>query len=74
MKKPVFIKITEYKELKEIIMQTTEKINEANKLLEEIEEIKRKEDQEIKKWDIGIKETKEKINEIKNILDAIDEK
>ncbi len=74
MKKPVFIKITEYKELKEIIMQTTEKINEANKLLEEIEEIKRKEDQEIKKWDIGIKETGKRINEIKNILDAIDEK
>ncbi len=74
MKKPVFIKINEYSELKELITQTLEKLEQADKLLEEIEQIKKQEDQEITKWNQGIKETSRKINEIKNILDAINEK
>jgi len=68
MNAPVYVKLDEYKQLVELVDIAKERVNEARKILEQVEKIKQQEDQEIITWNRAIKEVIRKIEEIDRIL------
>ena len=68
MSAPVYVKLDEYKQLVELVDIAKERVNEARKILEQVEKIKQQEDQEIITWNREIKEVIKKIEEIDRIL------
>lgn len=68
MNAPVYVKLDEYKQLVELVDIAKERVNEARKILEQVEKIKQQEDQEIITWNREIKEVIKKIEEIDRIL------
>jgi len=68
MSAPVYVKLDEYKQLVELVDIAKERVNEARKILEQVEKIKQQEDQEIITWNRAIKEVIRKIEEIDRIL------
>lgn len=64
----MFVKIEKYKELFEIIEVIDKKISNVKQTLSDIEELKRKEDEEINNWEKSIEEVTHKISLIKEDL------
>lgn len=69
---PVFVKIDKYTNIADSIGQINGKIEEAKKILEKIEEIKKQEDEEIQNWKHEVATAEEKIHNIKDILSTTD--
>ncbi len=67
-KMPVFIKVTEYKDIVQLIDVLRAKINQAKNLLDEINELKRKEEQLIEKWQNDLTEVENKIDDVDRSL------
>lgn len=65
---PVFVKIDEYRDVLDILSLLKEKISEANGLLDEITDVKAKEDSEIENWQATIDEVENKISLIDKTL------
>lgn len=65
---PVFIKIDEYKEVIEIMRMIKKKLEDAKSILYKINELKNKEDAEIREWNSNINEIEKKIEEIDNSM------
>jgi hypothetical protein len=68
---PIYVKVEEYKEVLDIIGLVKEKIGEADLVLNQISEIKSKEDIEIANWKSSLEDVKIKVSNIdKNLLDV----
>ena len=67
-KAPIFIKIEEYKDFINFVGLIKEKIEEINKALTKIKEIKKKEDEELASWKSSLTTTETKINEVNKSL------
>jgi hypothetical protein len=68
---PIYVKVEEYKEVLDIIGLVKEKIGEADLVLNQISEIKSKEDIEIENWKSSLEDVKIKVSNIdKNLLDV----
>jgi hypothetical protein len=66
--KPIFVKIDKHKELIEIMEVIDKKVDSAKKMLAELEELKRREDEEIGKWNTSLEEIEHKIGNMKEEL------
>ena len=64
----MFVKLDKYKEVFEIIEVIDKKINNVKQILSDVEELKRKEDEEIINWEKSIEEVSHKIGLIKEEL------
>lgn len=58
---PVFVKIEDYKDVIDIMELIKNKVNEANKILENIRKLKAQEDAELELWDSNIEEVEKKV-------------
>ncbi len=65
---PVFIKIEEYKKVLDILRVLRSKVNEANKTIARIDELKNNEDTELENWKASLKEIEDKIAAIDESL------
>ncbi|MBI2545621.1 hypothetical protein HYV81_00385 [Candidatus Woesearchaeota archaeon] len=65
---PVFIKIEEYKDIREIIELLKLKIEQAKKTLEKVNQLKQQEDAELSSWQSGLAEIEKKLGEIDDNL------
>ncbi len=67
-KSKIFVKIEDYKDIKDILDLMKGKIKEAKEVLDNIYEIKSKEDEMIAKWNSNIKEVDERVDSISRSL------
>jgi soluble cytochrome b562 len=58
---PVFVKITDYKEVLDIVDVMRQKLKETTQTLEKIKELKAEEDRELQDWEKGIAEISRRI-------------
>ncbi len=63
-KMPVFIKISEYKQIVEVMDIIKAKIIKAKNLIDNVNELKRKEDSLVDKWRQDLVEVEQRIEEI----------
>lgn len=64
----MFVKLDKYKEVFEIIEVIDKKIAHVREILSEVDELKKKEDEEIINWEKSIEEVSHKIGLIKEDL------
>jgi hypothetical protein len=64
----MFVKLDKYKEVFEIIEVIDKKITHVKQILSEVDELKKKEDEEIINWEKSIDEVSHKIELIKEDL------
>jgi chromosome segregation ATPase len=62
--KPLFVKINNYKTAIENLDDLKKKLSEADHLLNEIEDIKKKEDEKLESWKNNLQKLKEKLSSI----------
>ena len=68
---PLFVKIDKYKSALTAIDALKQKINEAEKCLKEVEDIRAKEDQKLNDWKSDVQKLKERLLEIdKNLFEV----
>ncbi len=67
-KAPIFIKVDEYKEVLDLVNLLKSKLEEASGLIEEINELKNREDTEVQEWESNLKEVEKRLAEIDRIL------
>ncbi len=65
---PVFVKMDDYKDILDILGLIKDRLDEAKRTLEDINELKNDEDSEIKAWDATLNEIGEKIKDIDRTL------
>jgi len=65
---PIFVKVEEYKEVRETLLVLKSKIEEAKKILKQIAEIKDKENIYLNDWMSKISETEKKIEKISSVM------
>lgn len=66
--KPIFIKLEEYKDIKDVLSLIKGKVNEAKKVLSEIDNLKKQEEQEIMQWHTEIDDIEQRIHMVDSIL------
>jgi hypothetical protein len=64
----MFVKLDKYKEVFDIIQVIDKKITNVKQLLSDLDELKRKEDDEIMNWEKNVDEINHKIELIKDEL------
>ncbi len=67
---PVFVKITEYKELLNILQETQKKLDQTRSVLAKINDTKTKEDELLSQWSLDIDEVEKRLHDIQNTLSA----
>jgi hypothetical protein len=70
---PVFVKIEEYRDVLDIIALLKDKVKEANGIIENIAQIKAKEDAEIENWQASIDDVEGKIDILSSSLVEVNE-
>lgn len=65
---PVFVKIEEYKDIVDVINLIKNKINDAKKTLNEINELKNKEDEELAAWHSELTEIEKRMDFVNRVL------
>jgi len=65
---PVFVKIEEYKDIVDVLDMIRDKLNEAKKILGDINGMKQEEDSEIQAWHTTVQELERKVAEIDRSL------
>lgn len=68
MEKPLFVKIEDYNDVKEIIKLVRTKMGEAKKNLAELYKLKSMEEEELKRWQIELMEVEKKTAAIEQAL------
>ena len=68
MKAPVFVKIEKYREIEETISQIKAKIQEAQDILNKIQQLKAEEEHEIATWKGDINDVEEKVRVIERSI------
>lgn len=66
--KPLFIKLTEYKDVRDIVQLVRNKVGDIKKTLYEIDSLKRQEEDELAKWHTTVDEIEKKIDVMTHIL------
>lgn len=66
--KPLFIKLTEYKDVRDIVQLVRNKVGDIKKTLYEIDSLKRQEEDELAKWHATVDEIEKKIDVMTHIL------
>lgn len=61
---PVFVKLDEYKDLTEIVSLAREKLQQAKRVLNNIQDLKAKEDAAFEAWENELADMETKINDI----------
>ncbi|MEM4500046.1 MAG: hypothetical protein QXD62_01705 [Candidatus Woesearchaeota archaeon] len=69
MKKPLFIQIKDYEEIKDLVRVLETKFLEAENLLKEIDDLHLEEKKEIDAWHDTLKEVEDKLRIIKSVLE-----
>ncbi len=67
--KPVYVKIEQYKDVIDVVNLLKKKINEAKRTLDEINELKNKEDHELSTWHAELDDIEKRIELIDRILE-----
>jgi len=67
-KAPVFIRVEDYRQVAKLMEQIRKKLDDIDKALEIIREIKKREDSEIASWKSSLITTEVNINEIDKTL------
>jgi len=70
-KAKIFVKIQDYKDIKDILSLMQQKIGEAKAVLERINDIRTKEDKIVAKWGGDIKDIEERLVSINNSLSRV---
>lgn len=65
---PVFVKIDEFKDILSSLNMIKDKLNEANHTMEQIQEMKHKEDEEMDSWRQTLSEVADKVNGLDGVL------
>ena len=65
---PVYVKIDEYRDVLDIMSLLKEKVNEANEMLDKVNNLKAKEDSELDNWQASLDEIENKISAIDKTL------
>ena len=65
---PVFVKVDDYQDVADIVSLMREKIAQARSLIGKIQEIKAKEDEEIRNWVSELQQVESRINNIDSSL------
>ncbi|MEM4396410.1 MAG: hypothetical protein QXR30_02005 [Candidatus Woesearchaeota archaeon] len=69
MKKPLFIQVNEYEEIKELVQVLRKKYQDAKSLLAEIEKVHEEEEKELQTWNNTLQELDEKLGIVQKILE-----
>ncbi|MEM1988463.1 MAG: hypothetical protein QXS41_01305 [Candidatus Woesearchaeota archaeon] len=67
--KPLFIQISEYQKIKELLKILEEKYNHSKELLSEIEKLHQEEEKEIAAWKASFQEMNEKLDLINRLFE-----
>ena len=67
-KMPVFVKIEEYKDVLDILSVIKGKISDAKGMLDELEDVKAREDAEIESWKVNLDDVEEKVRFVDETL------
>ena len=70
-KAKIFVKIQDYKDIKDILTLMQEKISEARSVLEKINSIRAKEEEAISKWGSDIQEIEDRLRNMNNSLSRV---
>ncbi len=65
---PIFVKIDKYNEILDIVNVINKKINTIKQLLDEVESLKQKEDEEVSTWKDNLTEITHKIENVQEQL------
>jgi len=60
-KMPVYVRIDEYQDVLRAVDDVKKKLDTANKLLDEITQLKNEEDAEVESWKIGLEDIHQKL-------------
>ncbi|MDO8643278.1 MAG: hypothetical protein Q7R76_06925 [Candidatus Woesearchaeota archaeon] len=66
--KPLFIKINDYKDIRDIVQLVKAKVGDIKKTLYEIDSLKRHEEEELARWHSSVDEIEKKIDVMTHIL------
>ncbi|MEM4755528.1 MAG: hypothetical protein QW594_00130 [Candidatus Woesearchaeota archaeon] len=65
---PIFVKVTEYKEINEAVSQLKTYISQAKDLIAQIEKMKKEEEMYLQKWKLSISELQKRTENIETML------
>lgn len=65
---PVYVKITKYKELTKVLTKIQERLDSANKTIQQLEQLKDQEDQQIADWRENLETIQEKLSSVGTAL------
>lgn len=65
---PVFVKVEDYKDVLDILELIKDKLGQAKKTLEDINELKNEEDSELDLWESTLNEVERKVHNIDRVL------
>ncbi len=74
MEKPLFIKLAEYKDVRDLVQLVKNKVGDIKKTLYEIDALKRQEEEELALWHRAIDEIDKKTDAMTHILHDAGEK
>jgi len=66
--KPLFIKINEYRDIRDIVHLVKTKVSDIKKTLYDIDALKRQEEEELARWHSSVDEIEKKIDVMTHIL------
>lgn len=66
--KPLFIKINEYKDIRDIVQLVKTKVSDIKKTLYDIDALKRQEEEELARWHGTVDEIEKKVDVMTHIL------
>ena len=72
--KPLFIKVTEYKDVRDIVLLVKHKVQDIKKTLYDIDSLKRQEEEELVRWHSSVDEIEKKIDVMTHILEDAGDK
>ncbi len=65
---PVYVKISKYKDLTKVLSKIQERLDSANKTIEQLEQLKAQEDQQIAEWRQNLENIQEKLSNVGTAL------
>ena len=72
--KPIYVKVDQYKDVREILNLVRSKILEARETLEKIDNLKREEDAELEAWNAELEDVESNVAQIEiNLLESVKE-
>ena len=70
MDKPIYVKVDEFQDVRDIITLIGKKIDESKSVLTEVDNLKRQEEAELRSWHNEIEEVEKRVEQIKATLET----